>query len=235
MKLRPSSSTQAIPQVRHAILAVVLLSIGVLAACSNAPKVPDWQIESKGAMDRSVAAYLEGNSRVEMSERSHAKQQLASAGRPDLMASAELVHCAARVASLVWEPCPGFEALRQDATPAQRAYADYLRGQVTADAIPLLPAAQRVAATRTNTDASALTGLDEPLSLLVAASVLLQTGKANPAIIEQATAAASGQGWRRPLMAWLGVQIQRAQQAGQTEEAARLSRRMDLIRGPGSN
>jgi hypothetical protein len=214
---------------------VALLLTGILTACSNAPKVPDWQIESKGALDRSVAAYLEGNSRVEMAERSHAQQQLASTGRPDLMASAELVHCAARVASLVWGPCTGFEALRQDATAAQRAYADYLRGQVTADAVPLLPAPQRVAATRTNTDASALTGLDEPLSLLVAASVLLQTGRANPAIIEQAVSAASDQGWRRPLLAWLGVKLQRSQQAGQTEEAARLSRRMDLIKGPGSN
>jgi hypothetical protein len=65
--------------------------------------------------------------------------------------------------------------------------------------------------------------------------VLLQTGRANPAIIEQAVSAASDQGWRRPLLAWLGVKLQRSQQAGQTEEAARLSRRMDLIKGPGSN
>ena len=39
---------------------------------------------------------------------------------------------------------------------------------------------------------------------------------------------ASAQGWRRPLLAWLGVQQRLAQQNGQAEEAARLRRRMDL-------
>jgi hypothetical protein len=102
---------------------------------------------------------------------------------------------------------------------------------VSAATIALLPPPQRAAATRTDADGSALQGMEDPLSLLVAAGVLLQTGKANPAIIEQAVSTASAQGWRRPLLAWLGVQLQRAQQAGQTEEAARISRRIQLVQG----
>ena len=39
---------------------------------------------------------------------------------------AELLRCAVQVASLVFEPCPGFEPLRQDAPAAERAYAAYL-------------------------------------------------------------------------------------------------------------
>ena len=40
---------------------------------------------------------------------------------------------------------------------------------------------------------------------------------------------ASAQGWRRPLLMWLGVAQQRAQAAGNAAEAARLQRRIDLV------
>lgn len=213
---------------------VSFASIAVLAAvltssCSNAPKIPDWQIEAKGALDRAVVAYLEGNARVEMAEMSRARRQLSSTGRTDLVASAELTRCATRVASLVFEPCDGFEALRRDATEVQQAYADYLRGQLVPAQIPLLPTTQRAAATRLAGDNLPLQGIDDPLSLLVAAGVLLETGKASPATIAQAVDTASSQGWRRPLLAWLGMQAQRATQAGQTAEATRLLRRIALI------
>ncbi|MES2949933.1 MAG: hypothetical protein V4858_15430 [Pseudomonadota bacterium] len=212
-----------------AVLGATLL----LPACSNAPKTPDWQLESKGAMDRAVAAYFDGNARVETAELARARTQLSRTGRVDTVAAAELLHCAARVASLVFEPCAGFEALRPDATEAQRAYADYLRGQLAPSRIPLLPTSQQAAASRSASDASALQGMEDPLSLLVAAGVLLQTGKANPATTRQAVDTASHQGWRRPLLAWLGVQMQRAAQAGQTAEAERLQRRITLVQtGP---
>lgn len=219
------------PEIAKTFVFFLLLVAVMLGGCSNAPKIPDWQIEAKGAMDRSVAAYLVGNSRVELAELIRARQQLASTGRADLMASAELLHCAARVASLVFEPCSDFDVLRPDATDAQRAYADYLRGHLEPAQIALLPATQRAAAARTAGDGLALQGMDDPLSLLVAAGVLLETGKASPAIITQAVDAASSQGWRRPLLAWLGVQALRAQQAGQAVEAARLHRRMALTEG----
>ena len=200
----------------------------LLAACASGPRPPDWQVEARGSMERSVAAYMEGNSRVETAELSRARDQLARTGRADLLATAELLHCATRVASLVFEPCAGFEALRRDATRAQVAYADYLRGQGKPSDIALLPEAQRVAAAG---DANALKGIADPLSQLVAAGVLLQTGKASPAAITQALDTASGQGWRRPVLAWLGVQAQRAEQGGDAEEAARLRRRIELTQG----
>ena len=203
-----------------------LAAAGLLAACSSGPRAPDWQLEAKGSMDRSVAAYMEGNSRVEMAELERARGQLTRSGRADLLATAELLHCATRVASLVLdEPCTAFEKLRPDATDAQRAYADYLKGQVQPQAIALLPEAQRAAAAG---NAGALAGITDPLSKLVAAGVLLQTGKADPAVIRQAIEAASAQGWRRPLLAWLGVELRRAEQAGNTAEADRLRRRIAL-------
>ena len=205
--------------------AVPIVTTLLLLACASGPKTPDWQLEAKGSMERSVAAYMEGNSRVELAELERARSQLSRTGRADLLATAELLHCASRVASLVLEPCAGFEKLRQDAAPAQRAYADYLRGQLQPQDIALLPAQQRGAAAG---DAGAVKGMADPLSQLVAAGVLLQGGKASPAVIAQAIDSASSQGWRRPLLAWLTLQAQRAEQGGDAQEAARLRRRIAL-------
>ena len=209
-------------------LTAVLAVAGLLTACASGPVPPDWQLDAQGAMQRSVAAYLEGDSRVEMAELARARSQLSRTGRADLLANAELLHCAAHVASLVFQPCAGFEALRPDATPAQRAYADYLRGQASAQDVPLLPEAQRTVASG---NVGALKDIADPLSQLLAAGVLLQSGRASPVVIEQAINTASRQGWRRPLLAWLGVQLLRAEQGGDAEEAARLRRRMAIAEG----
>ena len=76
--------------------------------------------------------------------------------------------------------------------------------------------------------AAALDKVQDPLSQLVAAGVLLRAGQASPAVVATALAVASRQGWRRPLMAWLGLQAARAEASGDVEEAARLRRRMDI-------
>ena len=199
----------------------------LLAACGSTPKPPDWQLEAKGSMERSVAAYLEGNARIDAAELARARSQLSRTGRADLVGTAELLHCATRVASLVFEPCVGFESLRADATPEQIAYANYLRGQAQPQDMALLPAPQRALAA----GGAGTPGAADPLSRLVAAGVLLQTGQVTPAVITQAIATASSQGWRRPLLAWLGVQAQRAEQGGDVEEAARLKRRIALTQG----
>lgn len=205
-----------------------VIPVMVLAACSAGPKPADWQIEAKGAMERSVAAYLEGNSRVEAAELGRARTAISSTGRIDLSAKAELLHCASHVASLVFEPCMGFEKLRADAAPAERAYADYLLAKISPADATLLPPQQRAAALSGET---ALKAIDDPLSRLVAAGVLLQKGSASPALVQVAVDTASAQGWRRPLLAWLGVQASLADKAGDSEQAARVRRRMDLVEG----
>lgn len=205
------------------------LMLLLLTACSSAPKPADWQLEAKGSMDRAVAAYLEGNSRIDAAEMTRARAQLSRTGRADLLANAELLHCATRVASLVFEACAGFEALRSDALPEQLAYASYLRGLAQAPDIGLLPGPQRALVAGSAGTAAAA----NPLSHLVAAGVLLQTGQAGPAVITQAIDTASSQGWRRPLLAWLGVQAQRAEQGGDAAEAARLRRRIAMVERAG--
>ena len=204
-----------------------------LSACASGPKPADWQLNAKGATERAVAAYLEGNNRVEAAEMAKARSEISSTGRVDLMARAELLACASRVASLVFEPCAGFEKLRQDALPAERAYADYLAGKLQPQDINLLPKEQQISAQAAVLRAQpAIESIADPLAKLVAAGTTFQAGAASPALVQAAVDAASSQGWRRPLLAWLGVQLKLAEASGNSLEAARVQRRITLTLKP---
>lgn len=184
-----------------------LALIALLAGCAGGPQAPDWQPSAAQAMQGFQRLYLAGDTRAAELEFARARRELARTGRADLVARAELVRCAVRAASLEFDDCPGFEALREGAGAEELAYADYLAGK----------GARRAS--------------DEPLSRLLAQAVRLRSGAIAPEGIAAAVAIASDQGWRRPLLAWLGVQLKRAEEAGDSETAARLRRRIDLISG----
>ena len=218
--------------ISRTLIAATLASL--LAACSSGPPVPDWKMNAQSSIERFEAAYLTGRTLVEQTEFQRARSQVAGTGKVDLIARVELLRCATRVASLAYEPCTGFDVLKEDAGTVDRAYAAWLAGTAQADDIALLPATQRaVAAAASDTQAaSAAAAIKEPLAKLVAAGVLLRANRATPALLEMAVATASDQGWRRPLLAWLGVQRLRAQQAGDAQEAQRIARRMALVGEP---
>ena len=214
--------------MRAALLATAIF----MTACAANPQPADWHLESKGAVKRAVTAYLEGNSRVEAAELAVARFVIASTGRVDLMARAELLSCASRVASLVLESCAGFEKLRQDAPPAERAYADYLSGKLQPNNINSLPKDQQLIAQAVVSRAQpAVESIADPLARLVAAGTLFQAGLASPALVQVAVDTASSQGWRRPLLAWLGVQLKLLETSGNAAEAARVQRRIALVSG----
>ena len=207
-----------------------LLVILLLAACGGKPKAPEWQLEAHGSLERYVKAFMAADARVETAEFARAREQLTRTGDAALVARAELTRCALRVTSLVFEPCVGFDALRPDAPAAERAYGDYLAGRILPPDVALLPPEHRAVAA-TNADRAALRAIADPLSRLVAAGVLFETGRASPEVLELAVETASAQGWRRPLLAWLGAQARRAEMAGALQEAERLRRRINLVLG----
>ncbi len=215
----------------------LLAAAALLAGCASRPGPTDWQLSARAALDQAMAAELRGDSRIAALEFDRARSALARTGRPDLLARAELLRCAALQASLQLEPCAPFERLRADAAAPELAYADHLAGRLQAAQAPLLPPAQQVVAalgpgTTDSAAAAALQGLADPLSRLVGAAVLLRSGRAGPAVTGLAVDTASAQGWRRPLLAWLGLQLQQAQAAGDSATAARLQRRIDVAGGP---
>lgn len=210
---------------------MALSAAALLAACGNRLPAPDWQLNAKGALERSVQAYLQGNSKVATFEFATARTALARTGRADLLARAELTRCAAYVASLVFEPCVGYAPLAADAGEPQRAYNDYLKGALKPADVALLPEQHRALASGIPSLEN-LQAMRDPLAQLVAAAVLLQTGRAEPEVMDMAVNTSSAQGWSRPLLAWLNAQLMRAQAAGDVDQAARLQRRIDRVLQP---
>ncbi len=215
--------------MRRGLAAALVLG---LAACSSAPPPPDWQMNAKSGLERATAAWLDGNTRLEALEFARARADLARTGRPELVARAELLRCATRVASLVFEDCAGFDALAPDASAEDRAYARYLAGQASPADVALLPVPQRALASAPAPD---LASAPDPLSRLVAAGVLMRRGAATPAVVTAAVDSASAQGWSRPLLAWLAIALRNAERNGDEAAAAALRRRIALVEGrPGT-
>lgn len=213
-------------------VALVALAL-VLSACGSTPPAPEWRMNAKGSAERAAEAWLAGDSRVEMAEFARARAEVARTGRADLVARLELLRCATRVASLDFGLCVGYEALEGDAAAPEQAYARYLEGAAQPGDAALLPEAHRALVAAGAAPDAALASIQDPVSRLVAAGVLMRSGRATPGVISQAVETASARGWRRPLLAWLQVQQQRAQAAGDADAAASLQRRIDLVLSAG--
>ena len=201
----------------------LVITLLALAGCATKPVPPAWKPDAQSALEGFTDAYLAGDSAAARTEFARARKASTGTGDPVSVAQIELVRCAAQTASLDVDDCPGFGTLAADASAAQRAYAAYLAGRWQGLDAALLPAQHR--AVVANGDVRPVA---DPLSRLVAAGASLRAGKLTPAGIATALDTASTQGWRRPLLAWLGVAIQRAQALGDAEEVARLQRRVAL-------
>ena len=220
-------------EIRRRASALALTAL--LGACASVPPPPAWQTNARSAIDASVTAYRSGDSRGEAPEFARARDQVARTGRPELVARVELMRCAARVASLVFEACEGFERLRADAAAAEQAYAGHLAAvRLPSTDIERLPVAQRGAAAAVASGAAlpaaSAQAIADPLSRLIAIAVAFQAGLASPQLIALAADTAAAQGWRRPLLAWLEVQASLAERSGDLAEAERLRRRIALAR-----
>jgi len=203
--------------------AATAVAVTFLAACAGSPPPPDWQTNAHGALSGFSASYLRGDDQVADHEFRQARRELARTGRGDLIARAELTRCALQVASLQFDDCPGFAALAAEATPNETAYAEFLAGRPVAPT--RLPAQYGTLAA----DATTPAAIDPPLPRLIAAGVLLRRGQLSPAGVDLAVDTASAQGWRRPLLAWLGAQAKLADARGDRERAAQARRRMALV------
>jgi hypothetical protein len=231
---RPGGVPRTDPDTSPAVLGLFGGLLALLSACSSTPPVPDWAVNAHGATERAVSAYLVGNSRVATVEFERARRELASTGQPARVARAELLRCAAEVASLEFNACPGYQALAADAAAPEQAYTRYLLAQAQPSDAERLPEVHRALVGAEPAVAEArLAAIADPLSRLVAAGVLLRAERATPAVLTQAVDTASAQGWRRPLLAWLRLAQQRALAAGQGDEVARLQRRLDVVLGAG--
>ena len=206
----------------------------VCAGCSVAP-APAWKADTRAALDAFTEAWLQGNSRAADRYFREARASASGTGRPDVVARVELYRCAIGTAALDFDACAGAAAMREDLAAEDVAYADFLKGRIEPRHAGKLPEQYRQVA-QANDDAGrihALRGIEDPVSRLVAAGALFHGANLSPEGLALAADTASEQGWRRPLAAYLGVQLKRAEDAGDAAAATALKKRIDLVLSPG--
>ena len=208
-------------------LTIIVSAIVALTACASGPKPAVWQSNAHTALDAYTEAWLRGETALADGAFMRARRELASTGQAEQVAVAELTRCALQVASVAapeGDPCPAFAPLAAEAGDKARTYADFLSGRAADRS--LLPAQYS-----SFSDAASLSRIDDPVSRLIAAGVLMRKGALPPAGVEVAVETASAQGWRRPLLAWLGVQEKAATARGDLSLAESARKRAALVSG----
>jgi hypothetical protein len=205
----------------------------LLSACGGTPPPADWKMNAVSLLEHAQQRWLEGDSKSADLALTKTRSEIAKSGRIDLLARAELASCAVHIASLEFTACTAFDKLEPDASASDKAYARFLRGNWTGFEAKALPAhyADLIGAKDDANANRAAVEIKEPLPRLIAAALLFQSGRVMPETLNTAVDTASERGWRRPLLALLGVQLKRAQAAGDMGAAAQLQRRIDLALG----
>ncbi len=227
---------------RWCVWTAVAATAAVLVGCAAAP-TPTWRLELRQAVEQASAASLEGRARVAEHHWRLAHQAASASGQAQALARVTLLRCAVEQAALVWDGCLAALPFLPEAGLAERAYAAHL-GVISAPTAladaeawsAALPTDQRPLARALWGPSPVADGvtpllrtLTDPLSRLVAGGVAWRAGRLDPAGVDLMVETASAQGWRRPLAAWLAVQVELAERGGDGERAATARRRLDWV------
>lgn len=213
------------------LLLIILLPL-FLSACGGGPKVPDWKKDSVNLIENYKKAELRGE--VKRAER-YFEQALAaagSAGKPNETARLQLVRCATRQASLDFEPCTGYlELAKFGISEEDETYYRFLTNQWDKLDSGKLPAQYRdfMKISDPAKSLTALQAISDPLSRLIAASLLTARKQADDVTLSLTAETASEQGWRKPLLVYLKLLENRATLKNDTREIEKLRTRIRLV------
>ncbi len=178
----------------------------LLSACgSGGPPVPDWKTDSVDFIERYKKHALLGENTLAERYFQQALRATGGAGRISETGRLWLVHCATRRASLLEDDCSEYEELAKSETSAEdRAYFQFVTLNWSALDASKLPAQYvglvKADSARTNPQIAAI---EDPMSRLLAASLVTLRGQADYATLVLAMETASAQGWRQPMLMYL--------------------------------
>lgn len=206
--------------------------MALLTACgSGGPPPPDWKTDSADLIARYQKHALLGENIVAERYFQQAVSATGGAGRVNDTARLWLVHCATRRAMLIDDPCADYTQLtRIESNAANDAYFQFLTLRWDVVETSLLPTQhQSLVSALAQTRAAMLSAIDDPLARLLDASLLVMRQEADASTLSLATATASDQGWRQPLLTYLKLQQAQAAAHGNPAESARLALRIQLV------
>lgn len=210
---------------------LVIVCLALLTACSSGRPTPDWKVDAADLIERYQKHALLGENTLAERYFQQAITATGGAGRVTETAQLWLVHCATRRAMLIDDNCAEYVQLaRIETHAANAAYFQFLTLQWESVDIALLPKQhQRLVSAPAAARPALLSTIGDPLARLLDASLLVMRQEADTSTLDLATAAASDQGWRQPLLTYLKLQHKQATARGNASEIGRLTLRIQLV------
>lgn len=210
---------------------VILMLASLLGACGGGQTAPDWQFDAQTAAERYTRHYLAGDVKLAATSFAQARAAVAATGDVAAVAHIELVRCGLHTAALDFSLCSGYAKLAAiRTTPADSAYARFISGDWQGIETGLLPAQYAALVGAASQPQAAINrtiaAIDDPVSRLIASGIMIKRGQFDAATLQAAVDTASMQGWRRPLLTYLGLQ---EKQGGDAATLAAIAARIRLV------
>ncbi|MEQ1661471.1 MAG: hypothetical protein ABL877_02120 [Thiobacillus sp.] len=210
-------------------LILLLGAAWLLAACgSGGSPPPDWKTDAADLIERYKQHALRGENTLAERYFQQAIAATGGAGRLDETARLWLVHCATRRAMLIQDNCDTYLALSQaGARTDDHTYYRFITLQWEGLDATRLPAAYaRLPGSAADQRNTQLAAIADPLSRLLAASLLVLVNPADTHAMSIGVETASERGWRQPLLTLLKLQLS---QTSDPEVQKRLLTRLQLV------
>lgn len=208
----------------------------ILGGCGSKP-IPEWILAGNQQLESFKHHFLTGGPPV-VAERHFQKavEEIKKSGDLDLLGKAWLTRMAVQGAVLgTMEEGEYGKIAAARSVPANRNFYLFLTGDSAAVDGALLPAQYRPflktlrGGDITSTE-KAIAGMEkDPLSQLIAAGIAVRRHLENETILQTAVGAASRNGWKRALLAWLERLQAFYEATGDTAKAAAVRQRIDLM------
>jgi hypothetical protein len=217
------------------ILCLLFLFL-LLGGCGSKP-MPEWILAGNQQIETFKRDFLTGGQPI-VTERHFQKavEEIKKTGDLDLLGKVWLTRMAVQGAVLgEIEEGEYWKIAASQSVPANRNFYLFLTGDPAAVDGALLPAQYRsfLKALRggdvAKTEKAIAAMGDDPLSQLIAAGIAVRRHLESEAILQTAVSAASRNGWKRALLAWLERLRSIYEVSGDTAKAAAVRQRIDLM------
>ena len=213
-----------------------LIIVFMICACGGAGQVPVWKEKAYSQLDEYKTSFLTGREASTEPHFEKARKEIAAGNDLGLLTIAYLTKYALHTASLEPFDASEFAKLyRLEPHPSDMAYCHFLKGNFSAVDPKALPARYAgVLKAAFGRDAAMagreIAAIDDPLSRLIACGVWTRYLPADETIMQIGIAAASANGWRRPLWAYLERLQNYYLENGDQAKANSVSERLKLLR-----
>lgn len=212
------------------------ICLTLLAGCGASKPVPEWLNTSHHQLEGYKKSYLTGNEKVAASQYKGVLTEIKKTGDLQLLGKVYLTRMALQTAVLEDPADNEYRKLDEvSLDPQNRNFYTFLKGEMTQVDENLLPRQYRgiYAKMRQGKEADRLkeiTKIQDPLSQLIAIGILMRLRQDDEALMNQAIATASHEGWKKAVLIYLERLKLFYEGKQEMKKALAIEQRINLIR-----